>query len=568
MGFLEPNLPSVDYPTWSRLSRSERMKPMARHFAQYGFGSPDVLIVVYALKIVAYLAVGWGLVMTKPGIDGPFDVLGWGSAPQVLYTFALWTMLFEVLGLGGGFGPLNLRINPPLGTFLYWLRPRTIRLPPFPRWVPLTAGDERTPVDCVLYAGFLVSMVIAMVGQIHDWQVVSALVFLALIGLRDKAIFLAARSEVYAPMLVAMLFAPIDGVASVKLTLLLIWFGAAISKVNQHFAFVVSAMFSNSPVFRLAPGLKKRLHTHFPDDLRPSPIAHRLAHVGSVVEFGVPLVLLFAGLYGPHWLVLVAAVCVSLFHLNIITSLPMGVPLEWNVFMIIGVWVMFVGQADAGFGSLEQPLLVIGLFAVSLFFVVFGNVRPDKVSFLPSMRYYAGNWAATAWCFRGDALDRFESSVVKASKMPHVQLEELYGSKEEAMIPLHLGYAFRGFHTHGRALYTLAERVCLPEAPDDPYLLLDGELVTGTAVGWNFGDGHMQHEQIAAALHKRCDFRPGDVRVVFLESQPMLTPRQQYRLFDPAVGELERGYVEVADLVSRQPTDFDVPLHVESTTLD
>ncbi len=36
----------------------------------------------------------------------------------------LYTMLFEVVGLGCGFGPLNNRFFPPMGSILYWLRPR------------------------------------------------------------------------------------------------------------------------------------------------------------------------------------------------------------------------------------------------------------------------------------------------------------------------------------------------------------------------------------------------------------------------------------------------------------
>ena len=37
-------------------------------------------------------------------------------------------------------GPLTLRINPPIGGVLYWLRPGTVRLPPWPGRVPLTGG--------------------------------------------------------------------------------------------------------------------------------------------------------------------------------------------------------------------------------------------------------------------------------------------------------------------------------------------------------------------------------------------------------------------------------------------
>ena len=51
-------------------------------------------------------------------------------------------MLFEVVGLGCGFGPLNNRFFPPMGSILDRLRPNTIRLPPWPNRVPLTKAPR------------------------------------------------------------------------------------------------------------------------------------------------------------------------------------------------------------------------------------------------------------------------------------------------------------------------------------------------------------------------------------------------------------------------------------------
>jgi len=41
----------------------------------------------------------------------------------VFQKVVLYTMLFEVIGLGCGFGPLNNRFYPPIGSVLYWMRP-------------------------------------------------------------------------------------------------------------------------------------------------------------------------------------------------------------------------------------------------------------------------------------------------------------------------------------------------------------------------------------------------------------------------------------------------------------
>jgi hypothetical protein len=115
----------------------------------------------------------------------PFDAGGrrlvrpasWWTNPAAFYKFVLWTMLFEVLGLGCGFGPLNLRFIPPMGAFLYWLRPGTIRLPPFRGRVPLTHGDTRTVVDAALYAGLVVALVVALVGSLSTGEVAAVLGF-------------------------------------------------------------------------------------------------------------------------------------------------------------------------------------------------------------------------------------------------------------------------------------------------------------------------------------------------------------------------------------------------------
>src|SRR5690606_26952703 len=119
--------------------------------------------------------------------------------------------------------------------------------------------------------------------------------------------------------------------------------------------------------------------------------------------------------------------------------------------------------------------------------------------------------------------------------------EKVYGSAEAAQVPLHMGYAFRGFHTHGCALWSLIPEAC--GADHEEYLVLDGELVAGTVLGWNFGDGHLHDEKLVAALQRRCGFAPGDVRVIILESEPFGRGTQAYRLLDAATGPLGSGHV-------------------------
>lgn len=575
MGLLQPDLPEVDLETWRREPFAERIKPMARHVAEVGFGTPDVVYVVYLLKIGLYLLGAWLFALSSPGVDGFWSVDQWWTEPIVFQKLVLWSMLFEVLGLGCGFGPLNNRFSPPVGSFLYWLRPGTIRLPPWPGRVPLSGGTTRGPVDLALYAGLLVALVWALLddgsrpaglsgaeaGLLPVVDVVAVLLLLGLVGLRDKTIFLAARAEVYGALTLAFLFTGADLVLLAKLVMLLIWWGAAVSKLNRHFPYVVATMESNSPLWRLR-AVKRRFHRRFPDDLQPSRLSAALAFGGSAIELGVPLVLVLSD----GGLVTTVAVAVMIaFHLHILLSIPMGVPLEWNVYMILALPVLFGHHAGVGFGDAEHLGAVLLLLVPSVVAVVLGNVAPRTVSFLPGMRYYAGNWDTTVWCMTDSALEKVERHVKRAAPLPQQMLERFYG-REGAEVPQYIGYAWRCMYAHGRALYTLVPRACGPDR--ERYLAMDGEVLGGNVLGWNFGCGHLHMEQLVAALQERCAFEPGEVRVVMLDGQPIQRQSQDYRLVDAAVGELERGRVLVADMVARQPWELDVPLHVQWSRLD
>ena len=573
MGFLKQDAPVVDYATWSKGTRSQRIEPMARHWAEVGFGTPVVLHLFYVVKILLYVLGAWLVALTTAGVDGFTNVAQWYAEPIVYQKVILYTMLFEVVGLGCGFGPLNNRFFPPMGSILYWLRPGTIRLPPWPNRIPLTRGDARTPFDAALYGALLILLVVALatdgtgpipelgseIGVLPVWQTAAILGVLAVVGLRDKVIFLAARGEVYASLAACFLFSGADIVIAAKLVCLVIWLGAATSKLNKHFPFVISTMMSNNPVFR-PRWIKRRFFEHFPDDLRPGRPSRFLAHFSTVIEGLVPLVLFFSH-GGPA--TAIAAFVMLCFHFGILSSIPMGVPLEWNVFMMFSVVALFVGHADVGLADLNGPWPVL-LFVVVAGTVALGNLFPRKVSFLPGMRYYAGNWDTSLWCVKPSAAEKIEQGIVSIASMPAAQMERYYGSRETAEMYLYMGYAFRSFNTHGRALFTLAHRAMTGQ-DEAEYVLTDGERIVSTAIGWNFGDGHMSNEQLVAALQSRCHFEPGEIRIVMLDAQPIHVQRQQYRLVDAATGEFERGYVEVAEMVTRQPWDDTVPVHVTST---
>jgi hypothetical protein len=430
--------------------------------------------------------------------------------------------------------------------------------------VPFTRGDSRTIIDVALYVIVLVSGTWALlsagrggpvtpagdVGLLDPVLLVPAIIALALLGLRDKTVFLAARGEHYWLTLFVFFFGFTDQIASFKIIMLALWWGAATSKLNHHFPYVVAVMTSNHPLLRskLFNRVKHRLYRDPVNDLRPSWVPKAMAHVGgTTAEFLVPLVLVFFA-DGHHWAWFLIAFMV-IFHLNIISNLPMGVPLEWNVFLIFSLFYLFGHYSAIHVTDLQSPLLLAILLLGLAVVPILGNFFPQQFSFLPAMRYYAGNWATSVWCFRAGAEEKIEANVVKSSALTAKQLAKLY-DPATAEITIDKAGAFRSMHTHGRALNGLLPRAVDNEAD---YRMREGEIVAGPLVGWNFGEGHLHNEQLLEALQRRCHFDEGDVRVVILEGQPIHIQRQWYRIADAKTGVIEEGYVNVEDMLTRQP---------------
>jgi hypothetical protein len=569
VGFLSPKLPrGFDVQLWHLKPRLERIQPLIRHWTENGFGTPWVVYPLYLAKIAGWGLAGLWFIRTTPGIGPLSDIAHWWTEPVVFQKAVLWTLLFEVLGLGCGFGPLTLRFVPPVGGFLYWLRPGTVRLPPWPGRVPLTRGTTRTPLDVFLYLGLLAAATWPLLSPATHLSagvtdpvltlapntLIPLAVLLPLIGLRDKTIFLAARAEHYWVTVLVFFLPFADMIVAAKVLMVLIWWAAATSKLNRLFPFAVSVMFSNSPL--VPKVIKRRLYRELPEDLRPSGLAKALAHTGTAVEYLVPLVLLIS--HDP--LITGCAVLVMIaFHLQILASLPLGVPLEWNVFMLFSLVYLFWAHLPYQLGAVGHPLLPLLLAVPVACVVLWGNLRPDQVSFLLAMRYYSGNWATSMWALTPSAIEKIDAKTVKYHGFAKSQLRLIYG-EQVAEVMAHQVYAFRAMHHHGRALFGL-----LPRAAGEDHeeaFVLEGELVAGVVLGWNFGEGHLHSEQLIAALHERCGFEPGELRVVLLEAQPLGSDRQEYRLVDGATGEIERGHVLVSDLVDRQPWEVeDLPTY-------
>jgi uncharacterized membrane protein YkgB len=568
MGFFKPRFPDVDPDEFLRKPLMERGRILTQSWVEYGFPSPRMVHAIYILKLVFFYALGAVIVATvTSGLPAFWHVTQWWNQPIVYQKCILWTVLLETIGVAGSWGPLAGKIRPMTGGIRFWARPGTIRLRPW-KWVPFTNGDRRTWFDVALYLALLVSVAIPLFspgvhsdslsaampgntsGLVNPALLVAPMVLLVLMGLRDKTIFLGARGEQYLPPLFFFTVLPfVDMIIALKLLIVVVWVGAGVSKFGKHFANVIPPMVSNSPAIPFK-WLKRAHYRDFPRDLRPSRVADTMAHVaGTTVEIIAPLVLLFST---NKWLTVAAAVMMVAFHLFIISTFPLAVPLEWNVLFAYATVFLFLGfPAWQGYSvaDMSSPWLTAAILAGLVFFPILGNFRPDKVSFLPSMRQYAGNWASAVWTFAPGAEQKL-NKVTRSSKNQLDQFVDFGYEPQWAEITMQHSIAWRSMHSQGRGLFS----VLLKNLPDiDTRAVREGEFICNSLIGFNFGDGHLHNEDLIAAVQKEAGFEPGEVVIAWVESQGWGSKVQHYKLIDAALGVIERGTWKVSDAVAEQP---------------
>jgi hypothetical protein len=568
MGLMTGNLPPVQPAEFLREPYRDRIKLLARHWVEYGFGAPKITGLIYVVKLLFFYALGGVLVVTlTSGLD-PLAPAAWWDDPIVYQKLVLWTVLLECLGVAGSWGPLAGHFKPFTAGFRHYGRPSTIRLPPWPDTVPLTRGDRRTGLDVALYVAVIASLVAALVapsagdGLVATSAIVTIIVLLVALGLRDKVFFLAARGEQYLPALIFFAFYPfVDMIVAAKLLIVVVWCGAAFSKFGRHFTCVIPPMLSNIP-WLSSKRFKRAHYRDFPEDLRPSERAVGLAHAGGTfVELVTPVVLLFSH---NHTVTVVGVALMLAFHAFIISTFPLAVPLEWNaLFMYIAAFLFLGYPNEAGYGVGDMdPVLLVVTVAGLLFFPVLGNLRPDLVSFLPSMRQYAGNWATGLWALAPGAESKLDEHIVKAAALQVHQLAETYTDDESELIMQQV-LGWRAMHSQGRGLNS----VMLNQlgADIDTYTVREGEFCANALLGFNFGDGHLHDRRMIEAVQTRCRFAPGELIVVWAESEALGSGRQEYLVIDAAVGVVERGSWAVADAVREQPWLPDGPIATDVT---
>ncbi len=579
MGFTKPYFPDIDPDEFLRKPLMERIRFLSTDWAENGLGSPRIIHCIYIAKVFLFFTLGGAIVATatSPGVAAFWRVTQWWNQPIVYQKVILWIVLCEIMGIAGAWGPLMGRVKPMTGGILFFTRPDTIKEPPWP-WIPGTKGDRRTWFDVGLYIAVLLSLAVPLLlpgvadaslaerlpdntsGLVHPGLVAVSVVLLLLLGLRDKITFLCARSDQYLAALIFFSVLPFTNmIVALKMLIVASWVGASFSKIGRHFSGVIPPMMSNAPW--PPKWLRLKFYKDFPRDLRPSKLALFMAHGnGSVLEFVVPVILLLST---SKWLTLIAVVLIVLFHVFIIGTFPLAVPLEWNVVFGYAAVFLFVGfPAWDGYAitDMSPPWLALVIAAGLLFLPVLGNIRPDKVSFLWAFRQYAGNWACSLWAYAPGAEQKL-NRVTRPTINLVDQFVEFGYEPSWAEFTLQKTIGFRALNPQGRGEFS----VLLSRVPDiDTRTVREGEFNCGQLIGFSFGEGHLHNEDMIRAVQSRVGFEPGELMIVWVESEVVGSGVQHYKLIDAALGVVERGTWNVADVAEQQPwlPNGPVPLHV------
>jgi hypothetical protein len=533
---------------WAEKDFTERVRTAADAYLLGGLGYRLTDYAFHAFKLGLFV-LGWIFFCRfTPGLGTAENFTSWIFERPAFQKAFLWACLVEVAGFGCMSGPLGLKMWPPFTACMHFLRPGTTKLPPFPN-LPFFGGTTRTLLDVALYFALLVALLTSLVqAEIGRSHLLAVVILFTLSGLGDTTIWLAGRVEHHFAMIVCFLFAG-NWIAATKWVQLAIWFWAGVSKLTPAFPYVVSIMATNNSLLK-SVSIRHRMFVDPPSEMAPSRLARAMAFFGGFLEFATPLILLFVTHVGP--LLYFGMLCVLLLHGFILSNLPIAAVFEWNVLSIYAAFFLFVGYPEVSLFEIGSVPLVIYLLIALVALPVLGNLFPSRVSFLVSMRYYAGNWAWNAWLFRDHSyrkLNHLKRAAPLLLEQQQRALPPIDAVRADAAF-----LAFRALHLQGRALGLLLPKA-IGALPYQRFTYADGETVAGSVLGWNFGEGHLADERLLAAIQKQCTFEEGELRVICFEAQPLFGSTLHWRVNDACTGKLEEGYLSLDELVARKPWD-------------
>ena len=244
-------------------------------------------------------------------------------------------------------------------------------------------------------------------------------------------------------------------------------------------------------------------------------------------------------------------VLMLMLHGFITSNVPMGVPIEWNVMVVYGGVRAVLGapRRDRCSTSARRRWRVFLVVDAGRSCRCSATCVPRAVSFLLAMRYYAGNWAYGVWLFRGDSYRKLDR-LTKSAPWVYDQLARFYdrahrgrpgrqGDGVPADAPARARAAGAAAQGGRRASRTTSRST----ARSSPGWCSAGTSATGTCTA----------SSCSRAVQAQCGFEAGELRCIFVESQPLGRTTLAYRIVDAKTGLIEAGELDVRELRARQP---------------
>ena len=169
------------------------------------------------------------------------------------------------------------------------------------------------------------------------------------------------------------------------------------------------------------------------------------------------------------------------------------------------------------------------------------------------MRYYAGNWAWNAWLFRGDSYKKLDR-VKRASPLLREQLERFApaGSGEHGLPRPGVSLvASAGTHPRPAAAEGAQRTLRSRNTPTSTARTSPARCSAGTSA-----KATSAIDRLLACIQEQCDFEDGELRVITVESQPLLGSTLHWRIVDAKRGVLEQGHAPLDELARRAPWDY------------
>ena len=212
-------------------------------------------------------------------------------------------------------------------------------------------------------------------------------------------------------------------IVAAKLLIVSVWLGAGFSKFGRHFPNVVPPMVSNTPVAAVQ-GDQAAALPQLP--ARPAPVGvHRAPRARARDVRRARPAARAAVLAQPHRDARGGAVHGRLppvHHLDVPAGGAAGVERGVHVPDARSCSSATRPRTATRSAAWARRCSLVTLAGL-LFFPMLGNLRPDLVSFLPSMRQYAGNWASAMWAFAPGCEQKLNEHIVKPALMQKEQLQ-------------------------------------------------------------------------------------------------------------------------------------------------